>query len=120
MKTSHRHYRIDFIEFGAANVEDLKRSREFYEAVFGWSYKEWGDDYVDTQDSGVGTGINADPSHRPAHPLVVMYANDLEAARAEVVAHAGVVTREIFSFPGGRRFHFRDPAGHELAVWSDR
>lgn len=110
---------IDFVELPAKTAAALERSKAFYTSVFGWSYKDWGDDYSDTKDSGVGSGINADPEHRPTQPLVVIYVTDLTAARAKVVAANGKITRDIFAFPGGRRFHFEDPAGSELAVWSD-
>lgn len=111
--------KMDFVEFPAQTVADLARAKTFYSAAFGWSYKDWGDDYSDTRDSGLGSGINADPEHKPAHPLVVIFAADLSSAREKVVAAKGRITRDIFPFPGGRRFHFEDPAGNELAVWSD-
>jgi uncharacterized protein len=111
---------IDFVEFPSKSVKDLAQSKHFFSSVFGWSYDDWGDDYADTKDSGVGTGINADPSHRPSHPLAVIYTADLEAVRAKVVEGRGRITRDIFPFPGGRRFHFKDPSGNELAVWSDK
>ena len=111
---------IDYIEFPAKDVDHLRASKHFFAAVFGWSYKDWGDDYSDTAGSGVGNGINADPEHRPAQPLAVIYATDLEAVRKKVLTADGKITRDIFSFPGGRRFHFREPSGNELAVWSDK
>lgn len=114
-----RHHLIDFIEFPAKNIKQLRATREFFEAVFDWEYQEWGEDYVDTKSSGVGTGINADESHRPSKALVVIYSNNLEATRSKVIESGGEITRDIFSFPGGRRFHFKDPAGNELAVWPD-
>ncbi len=88
--------------------------------LFGWAFKDWGDDYADTTSSGAGSGFNADPEHRRTKPLVVIYAPDLDAAHDKVVAAGGKVTKEVFSFPGGKRFHFTDPCGNELAVWSDR
>jgi predicted enzyme related to lactoylglutathione lyase len=120
MVRQQRENRFDFIEFPAENVGCLNKAKAFYQRVFGWSYKDWGDDYSDTQSSGLGSGINADPSHRPRYPLAVIYASDLEDLREKVVASGGIITRELFSFPGGRRFHFTDPAGNELAVWSDK
>ena len=119
MPNTDRENHIDFIEFPAASSAAMAKSKTFYQSVFGWSYKEWGEDYCDTADSGVGSGINADPSHRPGQPLAVIYVTDLEAVRAKILTAKGVLTREIFSFPGGRRFHFTDPAGNELAAWSD-
>lgn len=120
MQNHERENQIDFIEFPAADVRTLGQTMAFYRAVFGWSYKDWGDDYNDTADSGVGSGLNADPSHRPQQPLAVVYVTDLEAARDRVLSAKGAITREIFFFPGGRRFHFTDPAGNELAAWSDK
>jgi predicted enzyme related to lactoylglutathione lyase len=111
---------IDFVEFPAKSVAEIGSAKAFYSEVFGWAFRDWGDDYIDTQSAGVGTGFNADSSHRPAKPLVVIYAADLDAALAKVTEAGGEVTREIFAFPGGRRFHFRDPLGNELAVWSNR
>jgi uncharacterized protein len=120
MTKINRNNQIDFIEFPAKDAGRFRAAKAFYSAVFEWSYKDWGDDYSDTADSGPGSGINADPEHRPQHPLAVIYVSNLEAMRAKVIAAEGKITREIFSFPGGRRFHFKDPADNELAVWSDR
>ena len=111
---------IDFVEFPAGDAGDLASAKSFYGEVFGWSFKEWGDDYTDTESSGIGSGFNADPEHRPNKPLVVIYSEDLELARSKVLAAGGKVTKEIFSFPGGRRFHFTDPLSNELAIWSAR
>ena len=115
-----RNHRIDFVEFPAQDKAGIGAARAFHGQVFGWSFKDWGDDYIDTVDSGLGSGFNADPAHRPAQPLVVIHSEALEATLAAVTAAGGVITKPVFAFPGGRRFHFRDPAGNELAVWSDR
>jgi predicted enzyme related to lactoylglutathione lyase len=117
--TTNRVNCFDFIEFPAKSIDDLQQSKKFYTSVFGWSYKDWGDDYTDTGESGLGSGINADPSHRSRYPLAVIYTDDLESVREKIIAGNGKITRDIFSFPGGRRFNFKDPAGNELAVWSD-
>ena len=111
--------RIDFIELPVADAAALARSRQFFNHVFGWTYTAWGDDYADTGSSGIGSGLNADPEHRSSMPLAVVHVEHLEAARAAVLTAGGELTRDIFSFPGGRRFHFREPAGNELAVWSE-
>lgn len=111
---------ITFIEFPASERNGLARVKSFYQSVFGWVYKDWGDDYADTGGSGLASGINADAAHRPEHALAVIYVGDLEAVREKVRSTEGTITREIFSFPGGRRFHFKDPAGNELGVWSDK
>ena len=118
-KPAHRHNTIDYVELGAKNAADYAGTKTFYETAFGWQYAEYGPDYADTQSSGVGSGINGDADHRPMHPLPVVYVEDLETAHRKVVDAGGIVTRAIFAFPGGRRFHFADPSGNELAVWSD-
>jgi predicted enzyme related to lactoylglutathione lyase len=120
MTIESQHHRIDFIELPAHSKQELAAAKAFYGSVFGWSYKDWGDDYADTHDSGLGSGINADANHRPRQALAVIYSTRLEDSLAKVLAANGNITKDIFSFPGGRRFHFVDPAGNELAVWSDR
>lgn len=109
--------RIDYIELPAADLEAMKR---FYGDVFGWEFQDWGPDYVSFADGRLAGGFRRESEVAPGGPLVVMYAVDLEGCEAKVRAAGGTTVKEIFSFPGGRRFHFRDPAGHELAVWSDR
>lgn len=116
---SHKESHIDYIEFPTESRADLARAKAFYGSVFQWQFQDWGEDYVDTSSSGLSSGMNADPTHRTAKPMAVIYAADLEAVRASVLKAGGSITREIFAFPGGRRFHFTDPAGNELGVWSD-
>jgi hypothetical protein len=115
-----RHNRIDYVELGARNAGDYDKTRSFYQTAFGWTYQDYGPDYCDTKSSGVGSGINGGSDHRTLQPLPVIFAEDLEAAQSRVVEAGGIVTRPIFGFPGGRRFHFADPSGNELGVWSDR
>ena len=116
-KTSNQ---IDFIEFPAGSASDVQHVKRFYATTFGWKFKDWGDDYVDTTSSGLGSGFNADAAHRPQKPLAVIYAMDLQATLQAVIQSGGTISKGIFEFPGGKRFHFVDPAGNELAVWSDR
>ena len=115
-----RHNRIDYLELGAKNAGDYAKTKAFFETAFDWIYQYYGPDYCDTKSSGVGSGINGDAEHRTLQPLPVIYVDDLEAAQARVVEAGGIVTRAIFSFPGGRRFHFADPSGNELGVWSEK
>ena len=109
---------IDYMELPVNGPEALASARDFYHRAFGWDYKQWGDSYCDTPGNGFASGINA-TEERSTAPLVVLYSLDLEASLERVKAAGGVITRDILPFPGGRRFHFRDPAGNELAVWSD-
>jgi uncharacterized protein len=117
--TKHANH-IDFIEFPAMSAESISSAKVFYSETFGWQFKDWGTDYADTASSGVGSGFNADLSNRPNQPLAVIYTPELEPTLSKVNAAGGIITKDIFSFPGGRRFHFIDPAGNELAVWSDK
>ncbi len=119
MSKAHRDNTIDFLELPARGPAELASAKNFYASVFGWSFQDWGEDYADIKNSGLSGGLNADAQHRPRHPLAIVYATALEATLEKVRAQNGKITREIFSFPGGRRFHFLDPAGNELAVWSD-
>lgn len=108
--------RIDYVELPA---KDVAASKRFYSSAFGWKYQDWGPEYADTNDGRLGSGLNGAADSPLRAPLVVLYAVDLEAARDRVRSAGGRIARDIFSFPGGRRFHFVDPAGNELAVWSE-
>ncbi len=118
MKNTSTH--IDYIELPVANSTDLAHSQQFFSQVFGWTYTAWGDDYADTNASGIGSGLNADAAHRSTCPLPVIHVPDLDAALQAVLEAGGVLTRDVFAFPGGRRFHFREPGGNELAAWSEQ
>ena len=120
MNKDPRENHIDYIEFPAPSAPAFAAVKRFYKEVFGWSYQDWGEDYSDTKDSGLTTGISAAPEHRPASPLAVLFAADLEAARERVIKAGGKIVREIVAFPGGRRFEYVDPAGNRLGVWSDK
>ncbi len=107
---------IDYLELES---DDFPASRAFFASAFGWHYTEYGPDYVGIDNVGLDGGIApADGPRKP--PLPILYADDLDAAEASVRAAGGAIVREQFDFPGGRRFHFREPGGNELAVWSKR
>jgi len=110
--------RIDYVEFAGG---DLTAAKAFYRAAFGWAFTDYGPTYAafGAAETGLDGGFQADAHEAPAAALVVLYAHDLEAMAARVQAAGGAIVRPIYSFPGGRRFHFRDPAGNELAVWSE-
>ena len=107
---------VDYVELPGGKLDDTRR---FYAAAFDWRFVDYGPSYVAVENAGVDAGLQGDPAEAPAAPLVILWADDLEGALASVRDAGGTVTRPIFAFPGGRRFHFRDPAGNELAVWSD-
>lgn len=111
------HNQIDLIEFPVKSAEQLVQTREFFSNVFNWKYADWGESYNDTTESGTSSGINADGSS--SMPLTVIYTSDLEATKALVVENGGKIIADTYSFPGGRRFHFTEPNGNELAVWSE-
>ena len=116
MNQSEHDRRIDYLEFP---VEDVAVARRFYVSVFGWVFTDYGPDYTSFVDGRLSGGFRGGESPQPGGPLVVVYATDLEAVAAAVRNGGGQITQPTYDFPGGRRFHFRDPCGHELAVWSD-
>ena len=107
---------IDYIEFPAS---DLGKTKKFYADVFGWKFEDYGPDYTSFSDGRLSGGFYSDPRAGARRPLAVIYAADLEALEARVKSAGGSIVKPTFSFPGGRRFHFTDPNGNELAVWSD-
>jgi len=110
--------RLNYVELP---VGDTAGSKIFFERAFGWSLTGFGPDYAATLAAGAGgtadLGLNGDPGEATAAPMAVIEVDDLEAALADVEAAGGTITRMIFAFPGGRRFHFREPSGNELAVY---
>jgi len=108
---------IDNIEF---NVADIGRSKAFYGAAFGWTFVDYGPAYTEFSDGRLKGGFTTRGAIHPGGPLVILYTNDLAEAQRRVEEVGGRISRAVFSFPGGRRFHFVDPDGYELAVWSDK
>jgi uncharacterized protein len=117
-EATHAHHAIDYIEIA---VTDMDSAKAFYASAFGWSLVDYGPDYAGIQGAGreVG-GLRRDSEVRPGGPLVILYSEDLERSVEAITAAGGTIREPIYAFPGGRRFHFADPAGNELAVWSDR
>ena len=104
---------VDYIELFAASTP---ASKAFYQTAFGWAFTDYGPDYVGFHDgTREAGGFYSDGPPRP--PLPVLLTDDLDAVRAQVIAAGASITAEHI-FPGGRRFHFIDPAGNELAVWT--
>ncbi|MDI1326028.1 MAG: VOC family protein [Brevundimonas sp.] len=106
--------KLDYLELPGGALGEVKA---FYGAAFGWTFQNYGPSYA-AFDQGLDGGFDADAGIG-ARPLPVLFARDLEAMAARVEAAGGHIVKPIFAFPGGRRFHFRDPAGNELAVWSE-
>jgi predicted enzyme related to lactoylglutathione lyase len=117
MSQAEQDRRMDYIEFPATNIEETKR---FYSEVFGWEFTDYGPDYTSFNDGRLTGGFHAVPEVPTGGPLVVVYSTNLADIEARVRENGGQIIRETFEFPGGRRFHFTDPSGNELAIWSDR
>ncbi|MCW9045685.1 MAG: VOC family protein [Alphaproteobacteria bacterium] len=107
---------INYIEF---SVSDIARSKKFYGAAFGWTFSDYGPTYCEFTDGHMKGGFDSATPVRSGGPLIVLYGADLEATQKKVEASGGKVVKPIFDFPGGQRFHFTDPDGYELAVWSE-
>ena len=112
------HHRMDYVEFPAAATVPVK---QFYSSIFGWKFEDYGPGYAAFHDGRLNGGFDTEASRTTTGPsaLVVIYSENLEATEHAVREAGGTITRPIFTFPGGRRFHFHDPSGNELAVWSD-
>jgi predicted enzyme related to lactoylglutathione lyase len=110
--------RIDYVEIP---VTDLPKARLFLEAMFGWTFQEWGDDYLSFSDGRLDGGLRKSEVAAPATGvLLVLYSDNLERDVTRVKDLGGRISQDIFSFPGGRRFHFIDPVGTEFAIWSEK
>lgn len=105
--------RLNYVELPAG---DVAATRRFYEGAFGWTLAEFGPTYAATTTGDTDIGLQGDPAEAPAAPLPVIEVADLEVALAAVRAAGGAIAVPIFSFPGGRRFHFHDPSGNLLAA----
>jgi predicted enzyme related to lactoylglutathione lyase len=117
MEHPHIDRAIDYIEFTAPDLPSIKK---FYGSAFDWKFQDWGDEYVSFSDGRVDGGFARGDSPIGNGALVILYSIDLEATQQKVLDAGGRIVKDTFSFPGGRRFHFADPAGNELAVWSDK
>jgi predicted enzyme related to lactoylglutathione lyase len=116
MENSHQDRRIDYIEF---NVSDIARSKDFYGKAFGWTFTDYGPNYCEFSDGSMKGGFDAGGTVTSGGPLVVLYGSDLTEILSRVEAAGGEIAKPVLEFPGGRRFHFIDPDGYELAVWSE-
>lgn len=105
--------RFNYVEL---TVDAIGPAKAFYEAAFGWALTEFGPTYAATVSGDTDLGLQADGETPGKAPLPVIEVVDIAAALAAVTAAGGTIVHPIFAFPGGRRFHFADPAGNELAV----
>jgi uncharacterized protein len=121
MSNPGNHHKINYIEFASTDIE---RTKKFYAKAFGWSFVDYGPDYVSfiATNSGIDGGFYKSAPHDELPkfaPLVVLYSADLKTTEDAIVAAGGSIVVPIFEFPGGRRFHFSDEVGNVLAVWSE-
>lgn len=115
---THTDKSINYVEFPLTNSQ---ATQQLYKTVFGWEFKQWGPNYLSFSGAGVDGGFNGEDKTPVQAPgvLIVLYAADLQKAHAAVSAAGAKIVRNTYAFPGGMRFHFTDPNGNELAVWSE-
>ena len=107
---------MDYVEY---TVSDLTRTKTFYGAIFGWIFTDYGPGYTSFTDNGLGGGFTTDGTVKaPGGPLMVFHVDDLEAAFSRAKKAGADIVKSIFSFPGGRRFEFKDPDGYDIAAWT--
>ena len=110
----NRNKTINYVEF---NVVDIVRAKSFYGSVFGWSFTDYGPSYCEFSDGHMKGGFDSTDPVRSGGPLIVLYGEDLDSLQTSILAAGGKITKPVFEFPGGKRFHFTDLDGYELAVW---
>jgi predicted enzyme related to lactoylglutathione lyase len=111
------HHKINYLEFPA---KDLGATKKFFTGVFGWGFEDYGSEYSAIIGAGLDGGFFKSDLRsltKNGAALTVLYSDDLEATEAAVKKAGGEIIKEVFSFPGGRRFHFTEPSGNEFAVW---
>lgn len=114
-----KHETINYLEYPA---NDIEATKAFFQNVFGWQFEDYGPDYAAFTNQGVDGGFfRAELASSTANgaALTVFYSDDLEATEQKVLTGGGIINKPIFSFPGGRRFHFTEPSGNEFAVWGE-
>jgi len=115
----NNHEKINYVEFPAQDIEAVKT---FFSDAFGWSFTDYGPGYSAFNNQGLDGGFFKSEQHsstKNGAALVVFYSESLEQTQTKIKQAGGIIVQEIFTFPGGRRFHFTDPNGNEFAVWSD-
>ncbi len=113
------HEKLNYVEYSTKNIAATKH---FFETVFSWKFIDYGPDYVAFTDEGISGGFftsNGASTTQNGGALMIFYSNNLEATLAKVKQAGGIICKNIFSFPGGRRFQFLEPSGNEFAVWSN-
>jgi len=114
------HEKINYVEFPAKNIAATKA---FFKQVFTWEFVDYGEEYTAFSDQGLDGGFFKSDQSASTHngsALIVFYSDDLTVTQQKIEQAGGAILEPIFSFPGGRRFHFSDPSDNEFAVWSDK
>ena len=113
------HEKINYVELPSTNIEDTK---SFFINVFGWSFQDFGPEYTSFNNQGINGGFyksSLSSTSNNGSALLVFYSNNIESTQIKIEKAGGVIVKPLFSFPGGRRFHFTEPSGNEFAVWSE-
>lgn len=116
----NKHEKINYVEYPAT---DLEKTKKFFQVTFGWKFQDFGPEYAAFTNQGIDGGFfKADMSSttETGGALIVFFSDELENTLAKVENAGGIIVKDIFPFPGGRRFHFKEPSGNEFAVWSDK
>lgn len=116
----NQHEKINYLEFPS---RDMQATKDFFSQAFGWSFQDFGPEYAAFSDQGIDGGFykaESSSTTQNGAALVVFYSNDLEATQDKIKKAGGVIIKPVYSFPGGRRFHFTEPGGNEFAVWSEQ
>ena len=108
---------VNYVEFKA---KDLEATKQFYSQLFGWKFTDYGPTYTSFSESGLAGGFEETKDSITNGALIVLYHTELVDLKDAIVENGGEISKDIFAFPGGKRFHFKDPSGNELAVWTDK
>ncbi len=116
----NHHEKINYVEFPSKN---LRETKDFFTKVFNWKFQDFGPEYTSFSDQGMDGGFfqsDKNSTTNTGAALIIFYSNNIEATQEKIIKAGGNILKPIFSFPGGRRFHFSEPSGNEFAVWSDQ
>ena len=114
------HEMINYIELPSS---DLSKTKAFFATAFGWQFEDFGTEYIAFNNAGIDGGFYKSDKHASTNngsALVVLYSENLQSTQKKIQQSGGEIIKPVFSFPGGKRFHFTDPSDNEFAVWSDK
>ncbi len=113
----NKHHTINYIELPATDIQKMK---DFYGPLFNWEFTDYGPEYCEFRDQAITGGFDTSLTATDVGPTVIFYSDNLQSSLQEITDAGGTITIPVFEFPGGKRFHFSDPSGNHLAVWSDQ